>query len=93
MKKIHKYPCKNVRPNPQSLQLPVGAVVRHAGYLGVLCIWAEIDEDVKETEERVFIIIETGQSFDDKDKEFINSIILDGTAVWHIFEIVEESDE
>jgi hypothetical protein len=67
--------------------MPVGAIVRHADYLAGLCIWAEIDPKVKEEEERTFIIIETGEAFVDEGKEFINTILLDGT-VWHIYEQV-----
>ena len=88
MKVIFKYPCKSLVSNKHKLFLPVGAVVRHADYLAGLCIWAEVDPKVKETEERVFIIIETGELFDSAGKIFINTILLDGT-VWHIYEVKE----
>lgn len=86
MKRIFKYPCRSLVSNEDTLEMPVGAIVRHVGYLAGLCIWAEHDVKVKETEERTFIIIETGEAFVSEGKEFINTILLDGT-VWHIFEI------
>ncbi len=86
MKVIYKYRCTSLVSNKDRLQLPVGAIVRYAGYLAGLCIWAEIDPKVKETEERTFMIIETGEAFVREGKEFINTILLDGT-VWHIYEV------
>lgn len=86
MNRIFKYQCKSLVSNKDTIEMPVGAIVRHAGYLAGLYIWAEHDMKVTKTEKRTFMIVETGEAFVSEGKVFINTILLDGT-VWHIYEI------
>ena len=89
MKVIFKYTL-NVT-DKQVIQMPVGAeILKVDTQYNKICIWAMFDR-VKEydTEERVFEIFGTGNSFEESDKRnYLDTIQLyDGEQIYHVFEI------
>jgi hypothetical protein len=81
MKQIWKYQVENLIEMPKEAEI---LTVKVQDSFNV-CIWAKVDPE-KETEIRAFEVIGTGHPFDDTNKEYIGTY-LDGTFVWHLFEI------
>jgi len=81
MKQIWKYKVMG------AIEMPKGAeilTVKVQDSFNV-CIWAKVDPEM-EKESRLFVVIGTGHSFDDTNKEYIGTYI-EGPFVWHLFEI------
>jgi hypothetical protein len=81
MKQIWKFKVMGV------IEMPKGAEILTVKVqdLNNVCIWTKVDPEM-ETESRMFVVIGTGHSFDDTNKEYIGTY-LDGPFVWHLFEI------
>jgi hypothetical protein len=88
MKKIFKY----VLETPlERLQIPTGAVVLTAqAQRDDICIWAIVDVDKPETEERVFEVYPMGTVVHEDmgvERKYINTVQLNGGAlIFHVFE-------
>jgi len=55
-----------------------------------VCIWAVVDNEVKEMETRKFRIAGTGHSLDNLHLKYINSVqVFNGSQIYHIFEILQ----
>lgn len=54
-----------------------------------VCIWAEHDIEITETEGRTFLAIGTGEPFSGKNMEFIDTVLIEGT-VRHIYDDTAE---
>ncbi len=86
MKTIHKYRLDGVT----NVQMRKGAEIldiqiQKTTFLG-LYVWALVDTEIEEKEERYFLIYGTGQKIDESLKlKYITTLQLDG-AVWHVFE-------
>ena len=88
MQTIYKYPFPRVFP-PASFKLtmPVGAVIiEFANQDGRPCIWAQLDHDELEDEERSFTLVGTGRAIPD-GATYIGTIHIPGPLVWHLFEL------
>ena len=84
MKTIYKYALEHV--DEQEIET-------HEGFLdlcvkaqyGNAVLWLIVDPNKKKIKVKVYIIA-TGQSFDPKDKRYLDSVLLlEGRIVWHIF--------
>lgn len=76
MSVIWKFPL--ALAGTQMVVMPKGATVVHvAEQFGKPCIWAIVDERA-EREERTFIILGTGTSFDANQLSHLGSFMLDG---------------
>lgn len=73
------------------IEMPIGAKIIHVDKWVTMCVWAEIDPEVKETEERDFIFIETGEVFDSTGKTH-RGTVLSGGLVLHIYEITGDEN-
>ena len=73
----------------QQVIMPVGATIlsAHLQY-GSVCLWAMVDEDLKESQERNIEIIGTGNPIPRGDRRFIGTVIA-SPFVWHVFERIE----
>lgn len=88
MKVIWKYDISGER-----IQVPVWSKVLCVQLQnGIPQIWMLVDEDEKEFETRTFVIIGTGQSFNNKDMNYI-STYQEFTYVWHVFEKNRRGDK
>lgn len=96
---VYKYALQGNYIN--SVVMPVGAQILSVGHqpnLNQISIWALVDIEEKETEERGFLLAMTGQTMEvDKRTEavfehkFLNTIILNkGELVVHVFEIAKK---
>ena len=83
VKQIWKYTVENI------IEIPKGAEVLTVQMQGPFnpCIWVKVDPE-NELEKRQFVVIGTGQSFDDTNYEYIGTY-QDGPLVWHLFEKVK----
>ena len=87
MKRIWKY-ALNVT-DEQRVMMPAGARVIHVDVQGgVLCIWAEVEVGNR-PEERIFLVVGTGNPYPDGDVEHLGSVQMP-PFVWHVYEDNEE---
>ncbi len=86
MTKIYKYPL--ALTDRQTVRVPLGALVLSvAEQAGRLCLWAVVDADEKETEERVIFVVGTGNPLPEDFGAFVGTVVTaDGALVWHVFE-------
>ena len=92
MKTIYKYPIKEIKSQFR-IDISKGAKILTVQIQrGMPMIWAIIDTDQGETEDRIFRIIGTGHDIDLEDKEFLDYIgtfqMAEGNLVWHLFELI-----
>jgi hypothetical protein len=58
-----------------------------------VCIWARVNPEIEESEERTFLVAPTGEDLPNQPLSYIDSCQqLDGVLVWHIFEVLPECD-
>lgn len=83
---VYKYPLKSSRDT--ILALPIGAELLHVNVQnGGLFLWAKVDADESETEDRSIEVVGTGHSFPYGETSFINTILIkNGSVVLHAFE-------
>lgn len=68
-----------------TLNLPVGAVIRHAGTLAdVRYLWVEVDNLEQETRPRRFVIVGTGHPIPEFATEHVDTWQA-GPFVWHLY--------
>lgn len=92
MKKIYKY---TLRPaGITEVQVPKNGKVLSIQSKGeeCCCIWILIDTSEGRTETRRFDVIQTGQSFNDKNMVYLGHYQEDW-YVGHVFEIIEGDDK
>lgn len=86
MKTIWKYPL-DVKIN-QTIELRVGAkIICCKMQSHQLMLWAEFDTEVERTETRTIMIVGTGHPINATAYKYIESV-LDGSYVWHIYEVL-----
>lgn len=100
MKSVYKYP---LTAQTNKLRLPKGAEILSAGWQAPeVVIWALIDTEQTEAEERHIEVAGTGWPLpvgEDKTVEFkfITTVQMNDTAimrlVWHIFEVVHKQTD
>jgi hypothetical protein len=85
MKQIWKYTVDNI------IEMPKGAEVLTVQIQSAFnpCIWVKVDPK-NELEKRQFVVIGTGQSFDDTDHKYVGTY-QDAPFVWHLFEKVKNN--
>ena len=92
MKRVHKYvinPSTKEFEPLTSAWMPAGAKVLTAAiHPEGLCVWAEIDEEVKMKNRRDFAVVGTGWKFD--GGTYIASVY-SGLLVFHVYEIGSNS--
>ena len=76
----------------QTIEMPLGShILTVQSQKGNLCIWALVDPDETETEERTIEIYTTGRMItytDELHKQYIGTVQLDsGDFIAHIFEV------
>jgi len=85
---IHKYEI----PHQGTVNMPKGARLLHAeSQLGSFFVWAIVDLDEKEEEQRDFLVIfGTGRIFDKSDLPHMRHLTTfqKDIFVWHVFEWV-----
>ena len=93
MKTIYKY---GINSGITSIELPKRSQIFSANYdaNGVLSVWAAVDTEEEEMEERFVYLTGTGWPLEDLEKDwnyrFINTVIDENNGlVWHIFELEE----
>ena len=93
MKTIYKY---GINSGITSIELPKRAQIFSANYdaNGILSVWAAVDTEEEEMEERFVYLTGTGWPLEDLEKDwnyrFINTVIDENNGlVWHIFELEE----
>lgn len=84
-KAVFKYPLSVA--DSQEIQMPEGAEILSVQVQGgVVCLWALVDMDAKETTRR-FELYGTGHDFRPGEQKFIGTIQLyAGSIVFHVFE-------
>ena len=90
-KAIYKYEVFLNGSDEDTLTLPKGAIFRSVYERGhKVCVWFEVDTEEKETEDRKFVIYETGRPFKNYRHEFLVAIFPhDAMFVFHIYEVFE----
>jgi len=85
---IYKY---TVHPSEESVAMPRDAEILTTAFQGQeLCIWAKIDTETTEHEERKFKVFGTGHNIPQDMGimyDFIGTAFMDNGLVFHIFEI------
>lgn len=92
--KIFKYTISENIVNV--IEMPIGAkVLSIQEQHGEICIWALVDDNEVEKENRVFEVWVTGaEIYFDKEKEFLETVQLyNGSIVLHVFEVKESQNE
>ncbi len=90
---IYKYVIGNL-PGEFHVSMPKGAQIVHcAKQRENICLWAIIDKKEIQHYTRLFLILGTGQQFDQKDFDKMKYIAtLDvGIFVWHVFEWINRN--
>lgn len=83
MRTVYKYTLAVVRE--QTVFMPHGAFIRRTAWQSAgPTIWAEVDTDQPD-EERMILIIGTGEKFPDVSKIYLDTVFED-PFVWHIYE-------
>ena len=85
---IYKYPLSVT--GSQIIELPRGATILTAQVQGeMLCLWAEIDENQEDTDERIIGVFGTGHPMGNTPRRYINTTQADGgSLIWHVFELL-----
>jgi len=93
-REVWKFPI--VYQDTQVLSLPRGAKILHFDAQGIgelserLWIWAEVNPDLKEYEDRCFAVVGTGHAFMDTPGytlAHVGSVLTEGGRfVWHLYE-------
>lgn len=91
--RIWKFPIAFGSDIPKlDISMPKGARIIHAGPdpSGRPCVWVECIPRIpsEETEKRFFTVIGTGWEVPDKGKHVASYV--DGSFVWHIYEILSD---
>lgn len=87
---VLKYPLENM--NMQTVMMPVGAKILTAQMQGeTLCLWALVDRDTVQLENRQIQVVGTGHALDVDDAmqlaKYIATIqFYGGALVFHVFE-------
>ena len=85
IKQIWKFKVENF------IEMPKGAEILTVqiqdGQMFNACIWAKVNPE-NELEKRHFIVVGTGQGFQDDNTNYIGTY-QDGPFVWHLFEIIK----
>jgi hypothetical protein len=85
MKEIWKFKVENVIEMPKGAEI-LTIKLKTENWDSVNdCIWAKVDPEM-EKERRRFVIIGTGESFDDTNTHYIGTY-QNGPFAWHLFEI------
>ncbi len=86
--KIYKYPLKLTAS--QTVFLPYCAEILSVQMQGgLLTLWAEVSSEAYgDPVQRQILICPTGESEGDIDQCRHISTVLDGTLVWHVFEVI-----
>ena len=88
MRVVWKFPL-DLRPGPQKLEMPVGAMVVHA-FTQVIAgrpspvMWATVDPTTP-TQPRTFHVLATGEEYRLPVSRYVGTVHVDWT-VWHIIE-------
>lgn len=90
MRTIFKYQLKPEIGQPHiSIVMPKGAQFRKAGMqYDEMFVWYEVDTNAKSSEEKTFLILETGHAIpDDKKWMFLETVFMSEgyQFVWHIY--------
>jgi len=87
MKTIHKYPLQ-FEESVCKLKMPINAKVLTVQFQDdKLCLWARVNDDEQQVEEREFRAYGTGEEVNEYDLEYIKTVQEhNGALVWHIFE-------
>lgn len=90
MKRIYKFPLQVT--NEQVLRLQIGAQlldvqIQH----DVLCLWALVDTNQIQMEDRTLNIYGTGHPASDNPGNFI-ATVQQGPMVWHVFESKQQPE-
>jgi hypothetical protein len=87
---VWKYPLSN-RPAHIIIYMPKGAFLLDVmDQVGVITLWAQVDRDEQEMEQREFVIIGTG--WDVPDNGIYHGTVQISPYVWHVYEIVSTRD-
>lgn len=73
----------------QALYMPIGAVILSVQeQFGDICLWAMVDSEEEIYENRIIIIVGTGNPAEHVDPiNYIGTVQThDGSLVWHVFE-------
>lgn len=83
MSVIYKYALNDVKT---VLSLPQGAEVLTVNEQDrTLQLWAKVDPTQQRLERRAFVVIGTGNEFDDLGLRYVSTVLV-GPFVWHVFE-------
>lgn len=86
---IHKFPVtESVDGALVLIKMPRGAIMRHVHEQNdTICLWAEVDLDEREREERRFFLHGTGEDLRPEARTFLGTAILRaGRFVVHVYE-------
>lgn len=86
MKKIFKYTLEIT--DYQEIKMPFDAkIISVENQNDNVVIYVEVDADIKTSIPRAFEIIGTGNSYYDKPRNFLGTVVTNnGRLVWHVFE-------
>lgn len=86
MRTIHKYQITELL-RAVIVEMPKGAhVIAVAEQRGVLCLWAEVDDN-EPLEARTFCLVRTGNPLQGDEGRHLGTAICNGGAlVWHVYE-------
>lgn len=89
MKKIFKYEIRPQKGGVAEIQLPKDSIVIHTAVdnkTGLPCVWVQFDVDnEKDLETCSFMIVGTGQEFDEERNYYHLFTYQDGPFVWHLY--------
>ena len=96
MTTVYKYQFQK-HSNEMHATMPYGAkVLSVADQDNHITLWAEVDPDIVERQERKFVFFGTGRQFeyDVRTLQFIGTVIqASGKLVWHVYEIVRSQKD
>lgn len=76
-------------PGVNDVQLPKGAKLLHLEeQWGMITMWFQLKDGEIEKEKRTFVVVATGEIFNDKRLKYLNTVIT-GSFVWHVYERLE----
>lgn len=90
MRTVWKFPL--ISTGPCDIDVPEGGVIKFVGVdpaTGLLAFWAEVDANAS-TKPRRFQVCGTGLSVPDRAAHL--GSVIQGTLVWHLYEIERPSD-
>ena len=85
--KIYKYTLET-ESGGQFLEMPIGAKVLHVQSVNdTICMWVRVNSDKKETEDRCFYVVATGDVINlPSSTKFIGTAVtMNGRLACHIF--------